>query len=100
MIADMPDLVRTTTGTAPAVVTFLLPSFPIGVTIVTCTAIDGAGNTASSSFTVTVNSTGDLPPGGLPITGAAPLRSVLLAASLVLVGTALFGLRRRGTRQR
>jgi hypothetical protein len=29
-------------------------SFPLGTTTVSCTAIDGAGNTASCSFTVTV----------------------------------------------
>jgi CSLREA domain-containing protein len=29
-------------------------SFPLGITTVTCTATDGAGNTASCSFTVTV----------------------------------------------
>jgi len=30
-------------------------AFPVGTTTVTCTALDSAGNTATSSFTVTVN---------------------------------------------
>jgi hypothetical protein len=33
-------------------------SFPVGVTTVTCTATDAAGNTANCSFTVTVNGAG------------------------------------------
>lgn len=49
----------TATDTAPAspVVTCVLPSgstFPIGTTIVICSATDTAGNTASGSFTVKV----------------------------------------------
>jgi autotransporter-associated beta strand protein/T5SS/PEP-CTERM-associated repeat protein len=33
-------------------------AFPVGVTVVTCTATDSSGNTNSCSFTVTVNPTG------------------------------------------
>lgn len=45
------------TGPVPVDCTPLSGSmFPIGVTLVTCTATDGAGNTTSGSFTVTVTS--------------------------------------------
>ncbi|HSP28773.1 MAG TPA: Ig-like domain-containing protein [Ilumatobacteraceae bacterium] len=92
-IADRPDISVTSTsatpvsyeppaasdnsGAPPTVV--CVPAsgstFPLGVTTVTCTATDGAGNTASSSFTVTVTpplgdptptATPAPPPGGLP----------------------------------
>ncbi|WP_235480278.1 HYR domain-containing protein [Leifsonia sp. Leaf264] len=73
VIADNPDLVRTTPGPS-VVVDFVNPvatdnsgddptvecvpasgtSFAVGVSTVTCTATDAAGNTATSSFTVTV----------------------------------------------
>ena len=40
--------------------------FPIGVTTVTCTATDAAGNEASCSFTITVNGELGLRMGNLP----------------------------------
>ncbi len=49
------DAVDTVDGTVP--VTFSIPSgstFPLGTTTITATATDAAGNTASSTFTVTV----------------------------------------------
>jgi hypothetical protein len=109
-ISDNIDIVRTTTGTTGVAVTFTLPTasdnsgvaptvtcnrasgatFPIGTTTVTCTATDGAGNSASSSFTVTVNSSGGLPPGGgLPPTGGSPAGTLALAAFLVAAGLVL-----------
>ena len=101
LIADNPDLTRTTTGNTPVAVTFGLPaasdnsgvpptvtctpasgsSFGVGTSTVTCTATDGAGNSASSSFTVTVTSTGSgtpdpttptTPPTTNPTTGGLP----------------------------
>jgi hypothetical protein len=127
-IADLPDLVRTTPN-GPVPVTFPLPAssdnsgvpptvtcadpsgtfFAVGVTTVTCTATDGAGNSASSTFTVTVvldatspvapqqgptptpTATGPtIPPGGeLPATGGTPGRLLLTAAGLVLLGVIL-----------
>ena len=109
-ISDNADIVRTTDTTGVAV-TFALPTasdnsgvaptvtcnrasgstFPIGTTTVTCTATDGAGNSASSSFTVTVSSSGGLPStGGLPETGGSPARTLALAALLVAVGLVLY----------
>jgi LPXTG-motif cell wall-anchored protein len=65
-------------------------TFPIGVTTVTCTAVDGAGNAASSSFTITVSSSGGLPAvGELPETGGSPARVLALAVLLVAVGLVL-----------
>jgi hypothetical protein len=71
-------------------------SFAVGVTTVTCTATDGAGNAASSSFAVTVTSTGGLPPtGGLPATGTYVLRIILLAVVLTGLGALLIDVKRR-----
>jgi hypothetical protein len=131
VIADLPDLTRTTTGTTPVVVTFPLPaasdnsgvapnvvcapasgsSFQVGTATVTCTATDGAGLTASSSFTVTVTSTPVQPPttptttpGALPPTGSSSTpRTLVLAGLLIAIGSALAGTGRRqnaGVRRR
>ena len=58
------NLIFTTTFTdnCPGVMTDCTPpsgtTFPKGLTTVSCTAIDAAGNVASSTFTVTINDTG------------------------------------------
>ena len=129
VIDDLPDLVRTTPGN-PIVVTFPLPGatdnsgvpptvactapsgslFAVGVATVTCTATDGAGNQASSSFTITVNSDGSSPPtttptatpsgplpspiDNLPETGGSPMSLLVVGAAFVMVGL-LLGKRRR-----
>lgn len=124
-IADLPDLARATTDTTPVAVTFPLPaasdnsgvaptvvctpasgtSFPVGVTTVTCTATDGAGNAAASSFTVTVTSTPSGPPvttpGALPPTGSSSRDTLRLATLLVTAGLGLLlaGARRRQSRR-
>jgi large repetitive protein len=84
-IADRPDISVTSASSTP--VSFTPPdasdnsgvppvvvcapasgsTFPLGITTVTCTATDGAGNTASSAFTVTVTPpVGDQPPAQPP----------------------------------
>ena len=114
VIADLPDLGRSTTNVTPVAVTFVNPaatdnsgvaptvvctpasgsSFQVGVATVTCTATDGAGNQASSSFTVTVNSN---PSGGvIPVTGSAPFGLLLAALAMTAAGLfLLFGRSRR-----
>ena len=79
-----------TTDNCPGVSTLCAPvagsSFPLGSTIVSCTATDGSGNTATCTFNVDV------------INGAAvPLLSgpALLALGLLLTGAAIFLLARR-----
>ncbi len=100
VIADNPDLVRTTSGTAAIPVTFSVPTatdnsgaatvtctrasgsnFALGTATVTCTATDASGNSASSSFTVTVTSSGGLPP-----TGSSAIDLTVLAALLAALG--------------
>ena len=118
-IADLPDLARTTVGTTPVVVTFPLPgatdnsgvppvvtcspqssaSFAVGTTTVTCTAVDGAGNAASSSFVVTVSSSGSGGIGFLPTTGRSVGTLLITALILLVAGLALQLPRRRATRR-
>ena len=106
VIADLPDLTRSTTNITPVAVTFPNPAatdnsgvaptvvctpgsgslFQVGIATVTCTATDGAGNQASSSFTVTVNSTSSS--GVIPVTGSAPFG--LLLAGLAMFAAGLF----------
>jgi hypothetical protein len=77
VVSTAPDIVAEATGAAGAVVTFGSPgatdlvsgastaacapssgaTFPLGATTVTCTATDASGNSASSTFTVTVRDT-------------------------------------------
>jgi LPXTG-motif cell wall-anchored protein len=110
VINDNPDLVRFTPGN-PVVVTFPLPgasdnsgvppvvacspvsgtSFAVGVATVTCTATDGAGNHASSSFTVTVVTEFS----ELPATGGNPRLPAMLGATALLLGFGMLTLRRR-----
>jgi hypothetical protein len=78
-IATRPDLAVNATGPAGAVVSYAPPAasdnapgvtvacapppgstFPVGSTTVTCTATDASGNTASSTFNVTVIGGDDL----------------------------------------
>ena len=114
VIADLPDLGRSTTNITPVAVTFPNPAatdnsgvaptvvctpgsgslFQVGIATVTCTATDAAGNQASSSFTVTVNST---PSGGvIPVTGSAPFGLLLAALAMLAAGLfLLFGPSRR-----
>jgi len=141
-IADLPDLVRTTPA-GPVPVAFPLPAasdnsgvpptvtctapsgtlFALGIATVTCTATDGSGNQASSSFLITViaDVVAPLPPqpgpavvptavptgsptsgptasptDQLPETGGAPGRLLLIATGLLLLGLTL----RRGTIRR
>ena len=113
VIADPPDLVRTTTNTTPVSVTFVNPtatdnagvptvvctpisgtSFPVGVSTVTCTATDAAGNQATSAFTITVNSNpsgAPLPPGGAPLppTGNSPRDPIQIAMAITIAGLIL-----------
>ena len=112
IIADNPDLTRITSG-PPVTVTFNLPAasdnsgvpptvvctpvsgtaFAIGVATVTCTATDGAGNMASSTFTVTVVPQQE----ELPATGGDLQTPLIIAAVSTLLG-ALLLLQRRRTR--
>jgi hypothetical protein len=93
-IADRPDISVTSASSTP--VSFTPPdasdnsgvppvvvcapasgsTFPLGITTVTCTATDGAGNTASSAFTVSVMPPTEItvPPTGTtpPPTGTTP----------------------------
>lgn len=120
-IADLPDLIRQISTSAPVIVTFGLPAatdnsgvpptvgcapasgsmFVVGVATVTCTATDGAGLTASSSFTVTVSVTSDggsgvVPPGGgLPATGTDPFWLAIVGLLLLATGATLVRIRRR-----
>jgi hypothetical protein len=77
VVTDPADIVKEATGPAGAVATFTIPTatddtdgvrpvtctktsgatFPLGVTTVTCSASDTAGNSGSSSFTITVRDT-------------------------------------------
>ena len=119
VIADLPDLVRTTIGSTPVVATFPLPnasdnsgvaplvtcspqsssSFAVGTTTVTCTATDGAGNSASSSFVVTVSSSGSGGIGLLPTTGRSVGTLMITALILLIAGLALQVPRRRASRR-
>ncbi|HEY9173663.1 MAG TPA: HYR domain-containing protein [Verrucomicrobiae bacterium] len=84
--------------TAQPIVTCNLPSgsgFPVGVTTVTCTATDEAGNTSTCTFKVTRASlgfAGFLPPlGGADETGGsfvAPLRTLKLGSTVPVKFTA------------
>ncbi len=110
VIADGPDIIIGATATLTPV-SFGLPAasdnsgvpptvacspasgtgFALGIAVVTCTATDQAGNTASSSFTVSVLSTGQL-----PVTGTDT--NVWLTIGMLLLGVGMiitFGNRRR-----
>jgi hypothetical protein len=109
VITDNPDITRTIAGTSVDVA-FPLPtatdnsgvpptvscspvsgtSFNLGQTTVTCTATDGSGNQASSSFLVTVTQTGQL-----PATGGDVRTPLLVATATLLAGFGLLRQRRR-----
>lgn len=92
VITSHPDVTATASGPAGATVTYAAPtatdetdgpvpvtctppsgsSFPIGVTTVRCTAADAGGNTATSSFTITVTS---------PIPNRSDLKAVVTGPS-------------------
>lgn len=76
----------------------------VGTTTVTCTVVDGAGGTASTSFDVTVRS--GVPSNGgtidprdvqLPATGSNPSRLAGMATAITLLGLLIsaLALRRR-----
>ena len=113
VIAQPPDLALSAATASGTVVTFPLPSatdnagpptvtcspasgttFPLGVTTVTCTATDAAGNSASASFTVTVTG----PVGTLPPTGGDTRTIPLVATVLLLAGLLALTLDRRQRR--
>lgn len=128
VIATPPDLTRTTTGGNPVSVTFDLPaasdnsgvpptvtctrptvsSYTLGVSSITCTATDGSGNSASSSFTVTVVSQDPgsgpaaprSPSGTLPATGTGATRLATVAAATLFAGVVLLLARWRGASTR
>ena len=70
------DYTATATDNSGSVAVVCVPpsgtAFPIGVTTVTCTAIDDAGNVATGSFTVTVIS-GTQPPGSCWVVPSKPV---------------------------
>ncbi len=113
VIAAAPNVTHTITSGAAGPVTFPTPTatdnsgsvtvtcvpasgsnFGIGVTTVTCTAADAAGNSAASSFSVTVDSS-EL----LPATGGG-LDGLTLALQFLLVGLGLVAIARLNSRRR
>ena len=72
-------------------------SFPVGTTVVTCTATDHAGNTDSATFTVTVTqhsatATFDRPIGSAPVMSIARLgRVITVRATVTADGTTVTG---------
>lgn len=112
VMATPPGIVRQATSTSGIAVSYSTPTatdnagtptvtcapvsgtvFRIGVTTVTCTATDAAGNSTSRSFTVTVSA----PSSGVPATGSDTLATLLLAGVLVAVGLATRRVGRRGS---
>jgi large repetitive protein len=102
-ITTPPNLVRTATSSSGTAVTYTAPIatdnagtpavtcapasgtvFRLGVSTVTCTATDATGNTARSTFTVTVTA----PSTGVPATGSDTMATLLVAMVLVAVGLA------------
>ncbi len=65
-------------------------TMPVGANTVTCQAADAAGNTASTSFTVTVVA----PAGEIPATGGGGTGLVPIALAMVLAGLALITTKR------
>jgi hypothetical protein len=95
VLSNLPNLTIEATSTAGAVVTYATPSasdvatahpavtcfppsgsqFPLGVNMVAVTAVDAAGNTATTTFTVTVTTPPNLPVITSPSTAIAQLGS-------------------------
>jgi len=112
VIGDGPDLTLSTDGSS-AIATYTKPpatdnggpptvvctpssltSFFLGVTTVTCTATDGAGLTASSSFTVTVITGLQLPATGSSTNGSATMALAFMLFGFLLLTVTHFDRRR------